>query len=101
MVILYIDLVTYFLTHNDPVSDLIEIFVEEIILSKFKVNKAGKVASRVFTMIWSCDQLFDPTWPSFQLVRDFAKDISLSKFEVDWAENVASSMCTMLFYDLI
>ena len=89
----WFDLVTYFLTPHDPVSKVTQILWRTSFWANLKIiglKMWPQEYSIVFSLTWSGDLLFDPTWPSFELVGEIVEDIILSKFEVDQAENVAS-----------
>ena len=80
------NLVPYFLIPHDPVLNLTKVLSRTsfwAILKLIGLKMWPLECSQGFSMTWSCDLLFDPTRPSFELDRDFVKDIILSKFEVD------------------
>ena len=95
-----VDLVTYFLIPHDPVLTLSEILSRTSFwasLKLFGLKMWPLKCPQGFSIIWSCDLLFDPTWPSFELDQDIVKMIILSKSDEDWTNTVASIACSQGF----
>ena len=93
-----------FLTRYDPYSNLTEILVTMIILSKFwwwfDQNCGLYSAHNVFLLFYLLTLFFDPTSPIFEHYWDIVTMIILSKFDDDWTKSVASKVFTMFLEDL-
>ena len=92
-----------FLTQHHPYSHITEILSRWSFwasLMKIGPKLWHLKCSQCFSMIWTTDLVFDPTFPIFEVVRDIVKMIILSKFDDDWTKTVASRVFTMFFYDL-
>ena len=93
------DLVTFFLTPYDPISNLSDSLSRLTFWSSLWTFGQIIVTSGMFfqDLTLKSDLLFDPTWLIIKIGQDYVKTNILRKFEEEWVKSVVSSMLTSFF----